>query len=137
MKTMKEIIDGRLARFSCNLKLNNKEDKQILDFLNCSKQEFERMYEKHWKRYIEKQSMSARKTRVEYFKETIELFKTVPYEYTGDGYDDFNRYQRPCSNGIGYVAICPGESGNNWYEDDPFVVRCLTRKYNEHFNGRE
>lgn len=29
--------------------------------------------------------------------------------------DDYNHYQRPCSNGIGYVSICPGEPGNNFY----------------------
>lgn len=132
---MKEIIDRRLAGFSCNLKLNNKEDKQILDFLHCSKREFEQMYEKHWRRYSLRMSMSPRQTRVEYFKQTIKDFSTVPYIYTGDGLDDHNRYQRPCSNGVGYVSICPGESGNNWYEDDPFIVRCLTRKYNEFFKG--
>lgn len=70
------------------------------------------------------------KTRREY----IAYFATIPYEYQGDGMDDFNLYQRPASNGIGYVAICPGESGNNFYTDDPILVSYLTKKFNKH-NG--
>ena len=62
-------------------------------------------------------------------REDIAFFATVPYKYEGDGFDDFNMFQRPASNGVGYVAICPGESGNNYYTDDPILVRYLKAKY--------
>ena len=63
--------------------------------------------------------------------EILEYFKNIPYEYLGDGFDDFNKYQRPSSNGIGYVAICPGEKGNNYYTENPTAVKILKRKYEE------
>ena len=56
-------------------------------------------------------------------------FAEIPYVYKGDGSDDFKKYQRPCSNGIGYVAICPGESCNNFYTDNIYAVKALKRKY--------
>ena len=68
-------------------------------------------------------------------KHILEYFSTVPYKYEGDGLDDYNKYQRPCSNGIGYVAICPGDRGNNVYIDEPTAVKILTRKYNEFWNS--
>jgi hypothetical protein len=68
-------------------------------------------------------------TRLEEFKRTINYFSSIPYIYDGDGYDDFNKYQRPSSNGIGYVAICPGYSGNNFYTDNVYAVKALKRKY--------
>ena len=46
--------------------------------------------------------------------------------------DDYNMFQRPASNGRGYVAICPGESANNFCTDEPLVVAYLTKKYNKH-----
>jgi hypothetical protein len=58
-------------------------------------------------------------------------FAEIPYVYKGDGYEDFNRYQRPCSNGIGYVAICPGNSSYNFYTDNVYAVKALKRKYSE------
>ena len=47
----------------------------------------------------------------------------------GDGFDDFNKYQRPARDGVGYIATCPGESLNDVYIDDVFVVKALKRKY--------
>jgi len=60
----------------------------------------------------------------------VNYFKDIPFMYQGDGMDDFNKFQRPSSNGIGYVAICPGEPGNNFYTEDPVAVKILTRKFN-------
>ena len=60
----------------------------------------------------------------------LNFFSNIPYEYQGDGLDDFNKYQRPASNGIGWGAICPGERGNNYYIDDPVTVAILKKRYN-------
>lgn len=65
-------------------------------------------------------------------REIIAYFATIPYEYEGNGLDDYNLYQRPAGNGVGYVAICPGESGNNFYTEDPIVVAYLKQKYEKH-----
>ena len=59
------------------------------------------------------------------------FFSEIPFEYQGDGLDDFEKYQQPSSNGVGYVAICPGERGNNYYVDDPVTVAILRRRYDE------
>lgn len=72
---------------------------------------------------------AAKRNRFQIAREIVKYFSEIPYEYQGDGLDDFNKYQRPCSNGIGWVAICPGERGNNYYTDDPFAVKILRRKY--------
>lgn len=80
----------------------------------------------------------ARKTSVQSLnerrREIIAHFAQIPYEYNGEGWEDFQRVQRPASNGIGYVAICPGERGNNYYTDDKVLVAYLTAKYNKRFN---
>ena len=65
----------------------------------------------------------------------MKLFAQIPYEYQGDGMDDYSKIQRPSSNGIGYVAICPGESGNNIYIEEPHAVAALRRKYNEYHSN--
>jgi hypothetical protein len=68
--------------------------------------------------------------------EDLEYFAGIPYEYEGDGLDDYNKFQRPTSNRVGYVAICPGESGNNYYVDDPVLVAILKRKYDAYWTAR-
>lgn len=70
-------------------------------------------------------------SRVHKIVSDLKYFEEIPYEYQGDGFDDFEKYQRPSSNGLGYVAICPGERGNNYYVDDPVTVAILCRRYNE------
>lgn len=68
-------------------------------------------------------------------RKDIAYFAGIPYDYAGDGYNDFEKYQRPSNNGIGYVAICPGESGNNYYVDDPLTVAYLKSKYENYLKS--
>ena len=100
-------------------------------FLNKSMEEFESDKQKHFQR----QQMrwitdNLEKSRFRKVKSDLAYFSEIPYEYQGDGLDDFNKYQRPASNGIGWVAICPGERGNNYYVDDPVTVAILKKRYN-------
>lgn len=104
-------------------------------FLNKSKEEFESDKDKHFERV--KASWSRNKqTRLEKVKNDLKIFSKIPYSYQGDGLSDWERYQRPSSNGIGWVAICPGERGNNYYVDDPITVAILKRKYQNYFNSK-
>lgn len=72
-----------------------------------------------------------RQTRTQRVREILHFFENVPYIYEGDGMDDFNKFQRPASDGRGYVAICPGEPGNNYYTDDITAVAILKKRYKE------
>lgn len=65
-------------------------------------------------------------------REMLRYFAAIPYSYQGDGLDDYSKYQRPASNGRGWVAICPGEPGNNVYTEDPALVALLRRRYERH-----
>ena len=96
-------------------------------YLNMSKEEFAAAQEKNEARRRSKYTMP---TRIERILSDLNFFSNIPYEYKGDGLDDFNKYQRPASNGIGWVAICPGERGNNYYVDDPVTVAILKKRYN-------
>ena len=96
-------------------------------YLNMSKEEFAAAQEKNEARRRSKYTMP---TRMERILSDLNFFSNIPYEYQGDGLDDFNKYQRPASNGIGWVAICPGERGNNYYVDDPVTVAILKKRYN-------
>lgn len=102
-------------------------------FRGVDRAEWEREQKKSEKRYHDRWTWAEiPKPRVWQIREDLRIFSQIPYEYQGDGLDDYNRFQRPCSNGIGYVAICPGERGNNYYVDDPVTVAILKRKFNEH-----
>ena len=96
-------------------------------YLNMSKEEFAAAQEKNEARRMNKYTTP---TRIERILSDLAYFSEIPYEYRGDGLDDFNKYQRPASNGIGWVAICPGERGNNYYVDDPVTVAILKKRYN-------
>ena len=96
-------------------------------YLNMSKEEFAAAQEKNEAR---RRSKYTTPTRIERILSDLNFFSNIPYEYKGDGLDDFNKYQRPASNGIGWVAICPGERGNNYYVDDPVTVAILKKRYN-------
>ena len=99
-------------------------------FLNKTKEEFQNDKEIHFLRQRAKlQKDNLEKTRLAQIKRDLEYFSTIPYEYLGEGDDDYISYQRPSSNGIGYVSICVGERGNNYYVDDPITVAILKRKY--------
>lgn len=93
-------------------------------YLNMSKEEFAAAQEKNEARRRSKYTMP---TRMEKILSDLAFFANIPYEYEGDGLDDFNKYQRPASNGIGWVAICPGERGNNYYVEDPITVAILKK----------
>jgi hypothetical protein len=103
-------------------------DKSRRAFKAIRKKQFEEAQEKHYSRIHYE---FTKRNPIEEFKHTMDYFAEIPYVYEGNGYDHFNRYQRPCSNGIGYVAICPGKSGNNFYTDNMYAVKALKRKYSE------
>jgi len=94
-------------------------------FKNISKSEFETAKEKRRKRDCSK-VWYVRKSPVEEFKYMMSLFKDIPYVWTGERY-----YQRPHSNGKGYVAVFVGDSSKNVYTDNPFIVKALKRRYTE------
>lgn len=101
-------------------------DKKNPIFKGIDKKEYN---EAVYKAKIRYNSTGLRKTRTQRFQETLKRFESIPYIFEGDYMDDFSRYQRPSNNGIGYVAICPGERGNNIYVEDPYTVKALTRRY--------
>ena len=103
-------------------------------YLNMSKEEFAAAQEKNEARRRNKYTTP---TRIERILSDLNFFSNKPYEYQGDGLDDFNKYQRPASNGIGWVAICPGERGNNYYVDDPVTVAILKKRYNKHISTQK
>ena len=109
----------------------NKYDGRKREFKGVDRKAFIAAQKKHLNREFKSYTHDAYKER----RENLAYFAGIPYEYKGDGMDDFNKYQRPASNGKGYVAICPGEPGNNCYVDDPILVKYLTKKYNKH-NGK-
>lgn len=101
------------------------------EFKGITREEFKKAVRRHYDHSYNKLKVTdiyAERRRI------IAYFANIPYKYEGDGLDDFNLYQRPASNGRGYVAICPGESGNNYYVDDPLAVVYLKAKYNKFFN---
>ena len=107
-------------------------------YLGLSKKDFEDAQEKHALRIAAKFRLEfSKKTRYQKIKSDLAYFSEIPYEYQGDGLDDFNKYQRPASNGIGWVAICPGERGNNYYVDEPVTVAILKKRYNKHLNTQK
>ena len=66
----------------------------------------------------------------------LRRFANIPYEYQGEGWEDWKLYQRPTLNGTGYCAICPGERANNIYIEDPILVTLLKKRYNKHINNK-
>lgn len=108
-----------------------KYDGRKKEFKSISRNDFKAAKERHISRMSNSYVRNEYKSR----RECLAYFAGIPYEYQGDGMDDYNRYQRPASNGVGYVAICPGERANNYYVDDPILVAYLTKKYNKH-NGK-
>ena len=103
-------------------------------YLNMSKEEFAAAQEKNEARRRNKYTTP---TRIERILSDLAFFANIPYEYEGDGLDDFNKYQRSSSNGIGWVAICPGERGNNYYVDEPVTVAILKKRYNKHISTQK
>lgn len=108
-----------------------KYDGRRKEFKSIDRNEFTAAQERHFSRMSNSYVRDEFKDR----RDCIAYFASIPYEYQGDGMDDYSRYQRPAGNGMGYVAICPGERGNNFYTDDPILVKYLTKKYNRH-NGK-
>ena len=102
-------------------------------FKGMNKEEFNALVKKHYKREGAKWLYKGRDflEQCQERRKAIKFFANIPYTYEGDGLDDYSLYQRPSSNGVGYVAICPGESGNNYYVDAPLLVKYLTAKYNK------
>ena len=42
---------------------------------------------------------------------------------------DWTAYHRPSTNGRGWVLIAPDEPCNNWYTEDPILVKILKNKF--------
>lgn len=124
----------KAAIFNIEYWYNKRYDGRKKIFRGISKEEFKTAVNKHNERTL----FSNRWPQTEWEKrrEIIQYFSKIPYIYQGDGLDDFNHYQRPCSNGIGYVSICPGERGNNYYVDDPLVVSYLKKKYDKYMKSQ-
>lgn len=114
-----------LYRTGCWWHLNYDGRKRL--FKGISKADFEKAKIKHFERSSNKFVPDIYAAR----REDINFFSSIPYTYSGDGMDDYSMYQRPSSNGIGYVAICKGERGNNYYTEDKILVAYLTKKYNK------
>lgn len=121
----------KVAIFAIEHWFDKKFDGRKKIFRGISRDAFNKAVQKHWERAFNKKECDEYRLR----RKDIKYFAGIPYEYQGDGLDDFNMYQRPASNGVGYVAICPGESGNNYYVDDPLTVAYLTKKYKKHKNN--
>ena len=104
-------------------------------FRGISKDEFTKCCEKRLKRLTNHMQTenSNHNNGFEKRRKLIEFFKNVPFKYEGDGLDDFNSYQKPSRDGVGYVSVCPGERGNNVYVDDPILVSYLKKKYDKYW----
>lgn len=98
-------------------------------FNGLTREEYEVAREKHVNRHIERFVPKPGALLKEY-KETVFYFSTVPYEYLGDGLDDFHKYQCPCA--LGYASICKGERANDVHVTEPFAVKHLLKEYNKY-----
>lgn len=103
-------------------------------FRGITREEFEAAQRKHYERCG--RSTPTLQYIYEYRRRMIAYFAEIPYEYHGDGMDDYNKYQRPSDDGRWYLAICPGEPYNDIYVFDPILVAFLTKKYNNHFGNK-
>ena len=104
------------------------------EFRGISAQEFNEAKSRHNSRQTFSSRVGDLVATAAWIREVIAFFATIPYQFEGDRFDDYSRYQRPSSNGIGYVSICPGERGNNYYVDDAILVKYLTSKFNKYNN---
>ena len=118
--------DWMFLRFDGRKKIFSGMEKEV--FEEMKERHFSRFKKKYWARKYDFIFQCAKR------REDIRYFAGIPYEYMGDGLDDFNHYQRPCSNGVGYASICPGEPRNNYYVDDPLTVHYLRSKYEKNVN---
>ena len=109
-------------------------------FKGVTKSEWAALQDRHCERssaQIKAEIKENYRSSVAKYKKILRQFSDVPYVYQGDGLDDFNRYQRPSSDG-GYVSICVGEPRNNFHihpsEDAATAAayKHLMRLYNEY-----
>lgn len=103
-------------------------------FRGISKEEFRKMQTKRLERFQDR--FFCRQTdfieRCIRRREDIAYFKTIPYEYKGDGLDNYSHYQCPGSDEISWFSICPGDPRYNYYIYDPLTVAYLKSKYEKH-----
>ncbi|MGN1221258.1 MAG: hypothetical protein ACI4TU_09990 [Candidatus Cryptobacteroides sp.] len=104
------------------------------EFRGISSQEFNKAKSRHNSRHAFSSKEHDFVAKAAWRREVIAFFASIPFEFEGDGFDDYSRFQRPSSNGVGYVSVCPGERGNNYYVDDPILVKYLTTKFHKHNN---
>lgn len=97
-------------------------------FKGFSKSEFECMKAKAIEHMNRKYTNNINQKR----REILNFFKNIPYDYQGQGNEDYIYVQKPTENG--YVAICYGERGNNVYVEDKLIVNYLKAKYNKHLS---
>lgn len=119
----------KVAIFAIEHWFDKKFDGRKKIFRGISRDAFNKAVKKHRERRWRSMSLIPEYERR---RKIIKFFASIPYEYQGDGLDDYNMYQRPANNGVGYVAICPGERTNNLYTDDPLAVTYLTKKYKKY-----
>lgn len=113
-----------------------KYDGRKKEFKNISRADWEEVLKKCRERQVLKNAIRySGVNKLARVKEILRYFEEIPYIYEGDGLDDFNKYQRPASNGRGWVAICPGEPANNYYTEDPVAVAILKKRY-ENFKNK-
>lgn len=113
-----------------------KYDGRKKEFKNISREEWATILAKCREREILKNAIRYQNVnKLARVKEILKYFEEIPYIYIGEGLDDFNKYQRPASDGHGWVAICPGEPANNYYTEDPTAAAILKKRY-ENFKNR-
>ena len=98
-------------------------------FNGITKDEYEEAREKHVNRHIDRFVPKPGALLKEY-RDTVFYFTTIPFEYLGDGLDDFHKYQRPTA--LGYASICKGERANDVHVTEPFAVKHLLKEYNKY-----
>jgi hypothetical protein len=98
-----------------------------------TKQEVESILKKRYER-----KLSREVTKRPHLLQRAAFFKAVKecvfdpnatssrYNTTGI---DWKAFHRPSSNGRGWVIIAPDEPGNNWYIEDPILVKILSKKF--------
>ena len=93
---------------------------------------------KHFRRIMDKyRDAREQRTKTQQYKQLVELFDKLVYNPTATSsrYNctgiDWRKYHRGSSNGIGWVAICPDEPGNNIYTDNPYFVKRQKRLFGQ------
>lgn len=146
LMTKKEIIKEAINSYT--LKRIKKVDKRytaIKKFLSLgyTEQDLLKMREKREKRiefrckereYKQKNWEHAERVDFLRYLKTCKYYKEVK-DNDFDFSEDYCVIHRPTSNGRSWVMIAPGERANNYYTEDPVLVKFLYKKYNLQFKN--